>query len=139
MLCISSHNKTPAHTSLSFVFYLQLWFSQVLYQAERQISIYSHRYSFSLRVQGPKIWTNLPLSLRNSLTTSNYRQKRRDYFHLIWIYCHLTHTGLFIYCYFLLFHNSYYCISPYCFMFHFVMNRIINNTMYALNNLALAI
>ena len=34
-----------------------------------------HRYSFSLRVQGPKIWNNLPLSLRNSLTTSNYRQK----------------------------------------------------------------
>jgi len=39
----------------------------------------SHRYSFSVRVQGPKIWNNLPLSLRNSLTISNCRQKLRDY------------------------------------------------------------
>ena len=37
-------------------------------------------HSFSLRVQGPQIWNDIPLSLRNSLTVSSYKHKLRDYF-----------------------------------------------------------
>ena len=36
--------------------------------------------TFSLRVQGPQIWNDIPLSLRNSLTPSSYKHKLRDYF-----------------------------------------------------------
>ena len=36
--------------------------------------------TFSLRVQGPQIWNDILLSLRNSLTPTSYKHKLRDYF-----------------------------------------------------------
>ena len=60
--------------------------------------------TFSLRVQGPQIWNDIPLSLRNSLTPSSYKHKLRDYFqslsltmerelsHLICRFCQIQET-----------------------------------------------
>lgn len=39
-----------------------------------------HKYSFTLRSQGPKIWNSIPLDLRNSLKNFNYKWLLRDYY-----------------------------------------------------------
>ena len=41
---------------------------------------YNLQLTFSLRLKGPQIWNDTPLSLRNSLTPSSYKHKLRDYF-----------------------------------------------------------
>ena len=62
-------------------------------RTKRQLT-YLFSYSFALRVQGPQIWNDIPLPLRNTLTISNYRQKLRDYFQSLWIHVLLSYTRL---------------------------------------------
>ena len=51
-------NKNPAHSSL---FISNSDFHKYSTWQKDDLHIYSQRYSFSVRVQGPKIWNNLPL------------------------------------------------------------------------------
>ena len=53
---------------------------QYLTRQKDNLHLHTHKYSFSLRVQGPQIWNDIPLSLRDSLNLSSYKHKLRDYF-----------------------------------------------------------
>ena len=65
---------------LSSLFVLNSDCHQDLTRQKDNLHLQTHKYSFSLRVQGPQIWNDIPLSLRNSLTLSSYKHKLRDYF-----------------------------------------------------------
>ena len=65
---------------LSSLFVLNSDCHQYLTRQKDNLHLHTHKYSFSLRVQGPQIWNDIPLSLRNSLTPSSYKHKLRDYF-----------------------------------------------------------
>ena len=65
---------------LSSLFVLNSDCRQYLTSQKDNLRLHTHKYSFSLRVQGPQIWNDIPLSRRNSLILSSHKHKMRDYF-----------------------------------------------------------
>ena len=74
------HMQELLLSPLSSLFVLNSDCYQYLTRQKDSLHLHTHKYSFSLRVQGAQSWNNIPLSLRNSLTLSSYRHKLRDYF-----------------------------------------------------------
>ena len=74
------HMQKLLPSPLSSLFVLNSDCHQYLTRQKDNLHLHTHKYSFSLRVQGPQIWNDIPLSLRNSLTLSSYKHKLRDYF-----------------------------------------------------------
>ena len=74
------HMQKLLPAPLSSLFVLNSDCHQYLTRQKDNLHLQTHKYSFSLRVQGPLIWNDIPLSLRNSLTLSSYKHKLRDYF-----------------------------------------------------------
>ena len=97
-------NQVLLPSPLSSLFVLNSDCHQYLTRQKDNLHLHTHKYSFSLRVQGPQIWNDIPLSLRNSLTPSSYKHKLRDYFqslsltmerelsHLICRFCQIQET-----------------------------------------------
>ena len=75
-----TNRRTVLPSPLSSLFVLNSDCHQYLTRQKDNLHLHTHKYSFSLRVQGPQIWNDIPLSLRNSLTLSSYKYKLRDYF-----------------------------------------------------------
>ena len=67
-------------TPLLSLFNLNSDYHQYSTRQKDDLHVYAHRWSFSLRVQGPQNWNSIPLSLCHSLTLSSYKQKLRHYF-----------------------------------------------------------
>ena len=74
------HMQKLLPSPLSSLFVLNSDCHQYLTRQKDNLHLHTHKYSFSLQVQGPQIWNDVPLSLRNSLTLSSYKHKLRDYF-----------------------------------------------------------
>ena len=74
------HMQKLLPSPLSSLFVLNSDCHQYLTRQKDNLHLHTHKYSFSLRVQGPQIWNDIPLSLRNSLTLSSYKHKLRNYF-----------------------------------------------------------
>ena len=74
------HMQELLLSPLSSLFVLNSDCHQYLTRQKDILHLHTHKYSFSLRVQGPQIWNDIPLSLRNSLTLSSHKHKLRDYF-----------------------------------------------------------
>jgi len=74
------HMQNLLPSPLSSLFVLNSDCHQYLTRQKDNLHLHTHKYSFSLRVQGTQIWNDIPLSLRNSLTLSSYKHKLRDYF-----------------------------------------------------------
>ena len=74
------HLQKLLPSPLSSLFVLNSDCHQYLTRQKDNLHLHTHKYSFSLRVQGPQIWSDIPLSLRNSVTLSTYKHKLRDYF-----------------------------------------------------------
>lgn len=74
------HMQKLLPSPLSSLFVLNSDCHQYLTRQKDNLHLHTHKYSFSLRVQGPQIWNAIPLSLRNSLTLSSYKHKLRHYF-----------------------------------------------------------
>ena len=47
---------------------------------KHDLHILSHKHSYLIRTQGPKCWNALPLSLRQSLRTHNYKKILKKYY-----------------------------------------------------------
>ena len=74
------HTQKLLPSPLSSLFVLNFDCHQYLTRQKDNLHLLTHKYSFSPREQGPQIWNDIPLSLRNSLTLSSYKHKLRDYF-----------------------------------------------------------
>ena len=84
---VFSHINNLLPTPLSSLFFFNYEHHDYSTRSKFNLHKYFLRYHFSVRSQAPTIWNNIPLSLRNSLTVSNYRRKLKMFF-LESILCH---------------------------------------------------
>lgn len=74
------HLNKPVPTPISTLFNFNSDCHQYSTRQKDNLHINYHKYTFSLRSQGPLIWNAIPLLLRNSLNFSNRKRKLKEYF-----------------------------------------------------------
>ena len=67
------HVQKAVPILLSSLFNLNANYQHYSTSQRENLHIYSLKYSYSIRVQGPQIWNSIPLSLNTSLSRSNYK------------------------------------------------------------------
>ena len=78
---VFSHNKKLLPMPLSSLFKFNFEYHDHFTRSRFNLHKQSLKYHFAVLFQAPLIWNNLPLSLRDSLTISNFRRKLK-YFYL---------------------------------------------------------
>ena len=77
---VFSHINKLLPTPLSSLFQLNLECHDYSTRSRFNLHKTFIRYQFAIRSQAPAVWNSIPLFLRNSLNTSNFKRKLKSYF-----------------------------------------------------------
>ena len=93
MACfVVSHFNNILPTPVSSILHFNHEYHDYLTRSRLNLHKTNHKYQFAITWQAPVIWNDIPLSVRNSLTLSNFEKKLRLHFlNAELVYCKISY------------------------------------------------